>query len=165
MYGPYLLGQVSITFTMCCIGSKLPSRSKPWMKSRTTIASTRKRSDCESHDQKSPPYLTSPHLFTWTSALTSLPLYLTISHTRTLTRPRTRPGKPTLHRYHESTSSFAALATQSSMLSQSASALFDKDHPSMAGKGTHGIVFKELKHDQLDTIRKKIGLRDWGDES
>jgi hypothetical protein len=51
------------------------------------------------------------------------------------------------------------------MLSQSASALFDKDHPSMAGKGTHGVAFKELKHDQLDAIRKKIGLRDWGDES
>ena len=50
------------------------------------------------------------------------------------------------------------------MLSQSASALFDKDHPSMAGKGTHGIAFKELKLDQLDAIRKKIGLRDWDDE-
>lgn len=56
------------------------------------------------------------------------------------------------------------MATQSSMLSQSASALFDKDHPSMAGKGTHGIAFKELKPDQLDAIRKKIGLRDWDDE-
>jgi len=51
------------------------------------------------------------------------------------------------------------------MLSQSASALFDKDHPSMAGKGTHGIAFKELKPDQLDAIRKRIGLRDWDDES
>ncbi|KAF9652216.1 UBC-like protein [Thelephora ganbajun] len=74
-------------------------------------------------------------------------------------------NKEAFRLYHESTSSFAALATQSSMLSQSASALFDKDHPSMAGKGTHGIAFKELKPDQLDAIRKKIGLRDWDDES
>lgn len=74
-------------------------------------------------------------------------------------------NKEAFRLYQESTSSFAALATQSSMLSQSASALFDKDHPSMAGKGTHGIAFKELKQDQLDAIRKKIGLRDWEDES
>jgi hypothetical protein len=67
-------------------------------------------------------------------------------------------------RYHESTSSFAALATQSSMLSQSASALFDKDHPSMAGKGSHGITFRELKQDQIDAVRSKIGLREWDDE-
>ncbi|KAI0663286.1 UBC-like protein [Cubamyces menziesii] len=66
-------------------------------------------------------------------------------------------------RYHDTTSSFAALATQSSMLSQSASALFDKDHPSMAGKGSHSMQFKELKPDQLDALRKKLGLQDWED--
>ncbi|KAJ7464969.1 ubiquitin-conjugating enzyme/RWD-like protein, partial [Mycena galericulata] len=38
------------------------------------------------------------------------------------------------YRYHESTSSFAGLASQSSLLSQSAPALFDGDHPSMKGK-------------------------------
>ncbi|KAJ8456617.1 hypothetical protein ONZ51_g12013 [Trametes cubensis] len=65
--------------------------------------------------------------------------------------------------YHDTTSSFAALATQSSMLSQSASALFDKDHPSMAGKGSHSMQFKELKPDQLDALRKKLGLQDWED--
>jgi len=63
--------------------------------------------------------------------------------------------------YHDTTSSFAALATQSSMLSQSASALFDKDHPSMAGKGSHGIVFRELKPDQLKSLREKLGLQEW----
>jgi len=66
--------------------------------------------------------------------------------------------------YHESTSSFAALATQSSMLSQSASALFDRDHPSMAGKGSHDIAFRELKKEQIDAMRNKLGLREWEDE-
>ncbi|KAI0650297.1 UBC-like protein [Trametes meyenii] len=66
-------------------------------------------------------------------------------------------------RYHDTTSSFAALATQSSMLSQSASALFDKDHPSMAGKGSHSMQFKELKPEQLDSLRKRFGLQDWED--
>ncbi|CDO71347.1 hypothetical protein BN946_scf184908.g105 [Trametes cinnabarina] len=65
------------------------------------------------------------------------------------------------YRYHDTTSSFAALATQSSMLSQSASALFDRDHPSMAGKGSHSMQFKELRPDQLDALRKKLGLQDW----
>ncbi|OCH90970.1 UBC-like protein [Obba rivulosa] len=69
------------------------------------------------------------------------------------------------YRYHDSTSSFAALATQSSMLSQSASALFDKDHPSMAGKSSHGITFRELKPEQLSALRTKFGLREWEDSS
>lgn len=64
-------------------------------------------------------------------------------------------------RYHDTTSSFAALATQSSLLSQSASALFDKDHPSMAGKGAHSILFRELKSEQLGSLRRKIGLEEW----
>ena len=74
------------------------------------------------------------------------------------------PGpQRTLRLYHDTTSSFAALATQSSMLSQSASALFDKDHPSMAGKGSHSMQFKELKSEQLDALRQKLGLQDWED--
>ncbi|KAH9951712.1 UBC-like protein [Amylocystis lapponica] len=67
------------------------------------------------------------------------------------------------YRYHDTTSSFAALATQSSMLSQSASALFDRDHPSMAGKGPHGMLFRELKPEQLATLRAKLGLQEWDD--
>ena len=51
------------------------------------------------------------------------------------------------------------------MLSQSASALFDKDHPSMAGKGTHEMLFKELKPDQLAALRARIGLKEWEDPS
>ena len=156
---------------MSYIGSKLPSRNKPWTKSRTMIVSTRKHSVCKSYDQNLPSYLThslnpphSRHPSSISHYLTHAYAHTTRSHDM-LTRLRTRLLLPTPHRYHESTSSFAALATQSSMLSQSASALFDKDHPSMAGKGTHGIAFKELKQDQLDAIRKKIGLRDWEDES
>lgn len=71
--------------------------------------------------------------------------------------------KNILFRYHDTTSSFAALATQSSMLSQSASALFDKDHPSMIGKGNHSMQFRELKDEQLDALRKKLGLQEWDD--
>lgn len=47
------------------------------------------------------------------------------------------------------------------MLSQSASALFDRDHPSMAGKGTHAMQFREPKPGQLDTLRARLGLHDW----
>ena len=49
------------------------------------------------------------------------------------------------------------------MLSQSASALFDKDHPSMAGKGTHEMLFKELRPEQLAALRTKLGLTEWED--
>ncbi|KIP08312.1 hypothetical protein PHLGIDRAFT_23558 [Phlebiopsis gigantea 11061_1 CR5-6] len=66
-------------------------------------------------------------------------------------------------RYHDTTSSFAALATQSAMLSQSASALFDRDHPSMAGKGTHGMPFRELAPEQLAAVRAQVGLREWAE--
>lgn len=66
--------------------------------------------------------------------------------------------------YHDSTSSFAALATQSAMLSQSASALFDRDHPSMSGKA-HDIVFHEMKEDDLVSMREKLGLHPWDNES
>ena len=157
---------------MSYIGSRLPSRNKPWTKSKTTIVSTGKHSVCKSYDQNLPSYLTPspnpPHSRHFPSISHTRMLtrhtHTTYSHDM-LTRLRARLLLPAPHRYHESTSSFAALATQSSMLSQSASALFDKDHPSMAGKGTHGIAFKELKQDQLDAIRKKIGLRDWDDES
>ena len=47
------------------------------------------------------------------------------------------------------------------MLSPSASALFDKDHPSMAGKGAHSMLFRELKPDQLSGLRKKVGVEEW----
>jgi len=73
-------------------------------------------------------------------------------------------NKEAFRLYHESTSSFAALATQSSMLSQSASALFDRDHPSMAGKGSYDLEFRELRKEQIDAIRNKLGLREWEDE-
>lgn len=49
------------------------------------------------------------------------------------------------------------------MLSQSASALFDKDHPSMAGKGSHGMLFRELKPDQLASLRNQLGLKEWAE--
>ncbi|THH19783.1 hypothetical protein EW146_g1469 [Bondarzewia mesenterica] len=68
-------------------------------------------------------------------------------------------------RYHDSTSSFAALATQSSLLSQTASALFDSDHPSMTSKGpAHNLPFRELKPEQSRALRAKLGLQEWDDE-
>ncbi|THH32756.1 hypothetical protein EUX98_g1468 [Antrodiella citrinella] len=74
-------------------------------------------------------------------------------------------NKEAFRLYHDTTSSFAALATQSSMLSQSASALFDKDHPSMAGKGSHSIHFRELKPDHLAALRQQLGLKDWNEDT
>ncbi|KAI0278860.1 ubiquitin-conjugating enzyme/RWD-like protein, partial [Russula aff. rugulosa BPL654] len=61
--------------------------------------------------------------------------------------------------------SFAALATQSSMLSQTASALFDQDYPSMANtKGPpHSLMFRELTPEQSSALRGQLGLQAWED--
>ncbi|KIY49172.1 UBC-like protein [Fistulina hepatica ATCC 64428] len=67
------------------------------------------------------------------------------------------------YRYHDSTSSFAALAAQTSALSQTPASLFDQDHPSMSGASSDGIVFKELKPALLAELCKKIGVKDWDD--
>jgi hypothetical protein len=64
-------------------------------------------------------------------------------------------------RYHETTSSFAGLASQSSLLSQSAPALFDRDHPSLKGKPRDAMPFRELSPEQLQLQRSKIGLKEW----
>jgi len=50
------------------------------------------------------------------------------------------------------------------MLSQSASALFDQDHPSMAGKGRHAMTFRELKPVEVKSLQTKLGLRNWDEE-
>jgi len=72
-------------------------------------------------------------------------------------------NKEAFRLYHDTTSSFAALATQSSMLSQTASALFDQDHPSMAStKGPpHSLVFRALTPEQSSALRAKLGLQTW----
>ena len=68
-------------------------------------------------------------------------------------------------RYRESTASFAALATQSSLLSQSDSALYDKDHPAMGGKGKQTFVFHETRPDVLASMRERLGLKEWSIKS
>lgn len=67
-------------------------------------------------------------------------------------------------RYHESTSSFSALAAQSSQLTRSESALYDKDHPSFAGQPTEGLTFQKLSSDMLHEYRQKLGLQEWLDD-
>jgi len=74
-------------------------------------------------------------------------------------------NKEAFRLYHDSTSSFAALATQSSMLSQSPSALFDSDHPSMTGKGCHTMTFRELRPDEVSALQGRVGLKKWEDGS
>ncbi|KAF9568921.1 UBC-like protein, partial [Agrocybe pediades] len=75
-------------------------------------------------------------------------------------------NKEAFRLYRESTQSFAALATQSSSLSQSESALFDSDHPSpMGGSAGSEIVFRKLKPEQLKQQREKLGLQEWRMES
>ena len=68
-------------------------------------------------------------------------------------------------RYRESTASFAALATQSSLLSQSDSALYDKDHPAMGGKGKQTFVFNETRPSVLASMRERLGLKEWTTKS
>jgi hypothetical protein len=64
-------------------------------------------------------------------------------------------------RYHESVSSFSALAKQTSELSQAPSALYDEDYPSMAGKGTYSFIFSEVQPDRLAALRSQLGLDEW----
>lgn len=66
-----------------------------------------------------------------------------------------------LRLYRENTSSFAALAAQSATLSQSKSALFDRDHPSLVGKGREAVTFKETAPQVLAKARASLGLREW----
>lgn len=35
----------------------------------------------------------------------------------------------------------------------------------MIGKGTHTMQFRELKDEQLESLRKKLGLVEWDDLS
>ncbi|CAK5275655.1 unnamed protein product [Mycena citricolor] len=65
------------------------------------------------------------------------------------------------YRYHESTSSFAGLAAQSSSLSQSAPALFDRDHQSLKGQPRDAMPFVELPNQILQEHRSKLGLSEW----
>ncbi|KAF8655296.1 hypothetical protein AX16_003195 [Volvariella volvacea WC 439] len=64
-------------------------------------------------------------------------------------------------RYHESTSSFSALAAQSATLSISTSALFDRDHPSLAGQGQEGFTFQELEPKKLQAEQARLGIQPW----
>ncbi|KDQ64479.1 hypothetical protein JAAARDRAFT_28110 [Jaapia argillacea MUCL 33604] len=74
-------------------------------------------------------------------------------------------NKEAFRLYHDSTSSFAALATQSSMLSQSSSALFDRDHPAKGGKGHHSLTFRQLKQEQIGALRSNLGLQQWDEDA
>ncbi|KAF8639896.1 hypothetical protein AX17_001148 [Amanita inopinata Kibby_2008] len=68
-------------------------------------------------------------------------------------------------KYQKSPASFDALAKQSAMLSQSDSALFDSDHPSLAGKVLDGITFRDITQDQLEQVRTEVGLQGWNNET
>ncbi|KAJ7068260.1 UBC-like protein [Mycena amicta] len=64
-------------------------------------------------------------------------------------------------RYHESTSSFANLASQSSLLSQSAPSLFDQDRTTSKGAPRDALPFLELSPAQLSAQRTRLGLKEW----
>jgi len=64
--------------------------------------------------------------------------------------------------YREALSSFAALAAQTATLSNSKSALYDQDHPSMASRKQDGLPFCEIDQGSLSLLRTKLGLEEWG---
>jgi len=66
-----------------------------------------------------------------------------------------------ISRYREATSSFAALATQTAALSNSQSALYDRDHPSMAMRKSDNLPFVEMDQNALASLRSKLGLEEW----
>jgi len=67
-------------------------------------------------------------------------------------------NKEAFRLYHRSPQSFASLAAQSVHLSQSESALFDRDHPSRLRGVDHAVRFQKLSADQLRTQQAKLGL-------
>jgi len=58
--------------------------------------------------------------------------------------------------YNESVNSFSALATQSAMLSQSPSALYD-----VKKNDTQEALFFETSKGDIDTMRARLGLKSW----
>jgi len=69
-----------------------------------------------------------------------------------------------LRLYLDSTHSFAALATQTALLSHSESALFDVDHPSPMGTVGTEMVFSKLDPEQLRQERSRIGMQSWQED-
>ncbi|KAJ3853838.1 UBC-like protein [Lentinula lateritia] len=65
------------------------------------------------------------------------------------------------YKYHESTTSFAALATQTSSLSHSDTALYEKDQLSSKTKPLHAMPFSKLKTKTLKEERERLGLKEW----
>ncbi|KIJ56784.1 hypothetical protein M422DRAFT_197967 [Sphaerobolus stellatus SS14] len=63
--------------------------------------------------------------------------------------------------YRDATPSFAALAAQTAALSNSKSALYDKDHPSMTMRKYDGLPFTEIDQTSLQTLREKLGVEEW----
>jgi len=70
-------------------------------------------------------------------------------------------NKEAFRLYQDSTQSFAALATQSALLSQSDSALFDSEHPSLVDARLDGIGFCKLSSEQQERERIKLGIAEW----
>ncbi|KAJ3845219.1 UBC-like protein [Lentinula raphanica] len=70
-------------------------------------------------------------------------------------------NKEAYNRYHESTTSFAALATQTSSLSQSDTALYDKDQLPSKTKPSHAMHFTKLKGKTLKEERERLHLKEW----
>ncbi|KAI3612141.1 ubiquitin-conjugating enzyme domain-containing protein [Moniliophthora roreri] len=70
-----------------------------------------------------------------------------------------------LARFHDSTPSFVALASQSASLSKSTSSLFDMDQPTMTAKPSHGMRFTDLDLKVLREERAKYGLKSWEGET
>ncbi|KAJ4489918.1 UBC-like protein [Lentinula aciculospora] len=65
------------------------------------------------------------------------------------------------YKYHESTTSFAALAIQTSSLSHSDTALYNKDQSSSKMKPVHAMHFSKLKAKAMKEEREKLGLKEW----
>ncbi|KAG8879891.1 hypothetical protein FRB97_001309 [Tulasnella sp. 331] len=65
--------------------------------------------------------------------------------------------------YRESISSFAGLAAQTSKLSRSQSALFERDQPQTLLGGAHddGIVFRQLNDTTLNRMRQQLKVQKW----
>lgn len=71
-------------------------------------------------------------------------------------------NKEAFRLYRESTAHFSGLANQSALLSQSDTALYDQDYPSLTGKRHASFRFQETKPEVLQSLREQLGLKEWG---
>lgn len=133
-------------YLMSFTGLRSPSKNMRWINSKKTIVLIKKLyGQCI--------------LFYSENLMLNICLQIVRQYSHYLLNPHIN-----VFRYLDSTHSFAALATQTALLSHSESALFDVDHPSPMGTVGTELVFSKLDPKQLRQERSRIGMQSWQED-